>query len=77
MFDEIPVMASRDLDMFLFSLFLWHHCLLVLLLVLSYHSILGSVLGYGPENVAQIPACWPNRALAWRLTHLAKGWRVL
>jgi len=49
MFEEMPVMASRGPHMFLFNLFLLHHCLPVLLPVLSYHSILGSVVVYGPK----------------------------
>ena len=57
MFDEIPVTASRGLVMILFILFLLHHCFLASLLILSDHSILGSVPGTRPEKVAQILKC--------------------
>lgn len=55
MFDEIPGMASRGLIKVLFNLFLLNHCFPILLFLLSYHSILGSDLGFGPKKVAQIP----------------------
>jgi len=55
MFDEIPVMASRALVELLFNLLLLHHGFPILLLLLSYHSILGSDLGSELEKVAQIP----------------------
>jgi len=54
MFDEMPIMASRVLVKVLFNLILLHHCFSILLLILSYHSILGSDLGSRPEKVAQI-----------------------
>jgi len=58
MFGEIDVMAGRDLVWvwlrYCVSLFLLHHCFLVILLILSYHSIMGSYLGFGLEKVAQI-----------------------
>jgi len=46
------VMASRDLVMVLFSLFILHHCFPILLVIKSCHSILGSDLGSGPKKVA-------------------------
>jgi len=52
MFDEITVMASGGLVKVLFKLMLLHHCFPVLLLILSYQSILGSELGSGPEKLA-------------------------
>ena len=52
MFDEMLGLASRGLVMDLFSLFLLHHYFLVLLLISSYHSILGKGLGSGPKKVA-------------------------
>jgi len=52
MFDEMPVLASRDLVMILFSLFLLHNCFPVFLLILIYHSILSNGLSSGPEKVA-------------------------
>ena len=54
MFDEMPIMASRSLVKSLFNYLLLHHCFPVILLFLSYHSILGSDLDFGPEKVAQI-----------------------
>jgi len=54
MFDEMPIIARRDLIKVLFNLLLWHHFFLFLLLFLSYHSILGSDLSFGLEKVAQI-----------------------
>ena len=54
MFDEIPRMASRGLIKVLFNLLLLHHCLPIILVFLSYHSILGSDLGSRLEKVAQI-----------------------
>ena len=54
MFEEMPVMAGRDLIMVLINLLLLHHCFHVILLLLSYHSILGSELGSRPKKVAQI-----------------------
>jgi len=52
MFDEITVMASGGLVKVLFKLMLLHHFFPVLLLILSYQSILGSELGFGPEKLA-------------------------
>lgn len=54
MFDEMPVMASRGLIKVFFNLLLLRHCFLALLLLLNYHSIMGSDLGFWPEKVAQI-----------------------
>ena len=54
MFGEMPVIASRGLVKVLFNLFIWHHCFPILLVILSYHSILGSDLGSGPKKVAKI-----------------------
>ena len=51
MFDKIPGMASRGVIKVLFDLFLLHHCFPILLLISSYHSILGSGLGSGPKKV--------------------------
>ena len=48
-------MASRGLIKVFLSLFISNHCYLVLLLFLSYHSILNSELGFGLERVTQIP----------------------
>ena len=50
MFDEMHVMASRGLFKVVFKLFLLHHYFTVLLLILSYHSILSSDLGSGTEK---------------------------
>jgi len=52
MFDEMPVMAGRGLIKVLFNLLLLHHCFSILLLLLSYHSIMGNDLGFGPKKVA-------------------------
>jgi len=54
MFDEMPVMASKGLVKDLSNYLLWHHFIPVLYLILSFHSILGSGLGIGPEKLAQI-----------------------
>jgi len=54
MFDTILIMVSRDMINVLFNLFILHNCLHVLLLILIYHSIMGSDLHYGPRKVAQI-----------------------
>ena len=54
MFDEMPSMTSKSLIKVLFNLLFLHHFFLVILLFLSYHSILGSDLGSWPEKVAQI-----------------------
>ena len=54
MFDKIPFMANRGLINVLFNLFILHHCFLVLLLLLIYHSILGSYVGCWPKKVAAI-----------------------
>lgn len=54
MFDEILVMATRGLIKVLCSLFVVHRCFPILLLLLSYCSILGSDLGSRPENVVQV-----------------------
>ena len=54
MFDKMHVMASRVLVKVLFNLLIFHHCFLVILLLLSYHSILGSDLGSGAKKVAQL-----------------------
>jgi len=54
MFDEMPVMASRGLVKAFINYLLLHHCFPVLYLIMSFHSILGSVLGFGPEKVAKI-----------------------
>lgn len=51
-FDEIHVVACRGLVMVLFSLFLLHHYFPLILLILSYHPILGSDLGSWPKKVA-------------------------
>ena len=45
-------MFSKGLVMDLFILLFLHHYFPVLLLFSSYHSILGSGLGSGPEKVA-------------------------
>jgi len=50
MFEKILVMASRDMIKVFFNLLILHQCFLVLLLLLSYHSILGSSLGSGHEK---------------------------
>jgi len=55
MFDEIPIMASRDLIKVLFNLFLLHHCFPILLLLLSYHSIMGSNLSSRPKKSGSNP----------------------
>ena len=52
LFDEMPLMANRGLVMDLFNLCLLHHCFHVILLILSYDSILGSGMGFGPKKVA-------------------------
>ena len=52
MLDEMPLMANRGLIKVFFNLFLLHHCFHVLLLFLSYHSIMGSDLDFRPEKVA-------------------------
>ena len=52
MFDEMPVMASRDLLDFLLNIFLLHHCFPVILLILIHHSIVGNALGSRPKKVA-------------------------
>jgi len=54
MFEKMYVIASRGLIKVLLNILLFHHCFLVFLLPLSYHSILGSDLGSGPKKVAQI-----------------------
>ena len=63
MLDEMPVMASRGLIMVLFKLFILHHWFPILLLILRYHSIMGSDLGSGREKVAQMP---DSQAQHWR-----------
>lgn len=60
MFHKMPVMASRGLINVLFNLFILLHCFLVLLLLLSYHSILGSDLGCWPKKVLQSWGHWHN-----------------
>ena len=57
MFDEMPVMASRGLLKVLINLMLLHHDLLVLYMILSFHSILGSGLGSGPEKCLKSQGC--------------------
>ena len=52
MFDEMHVMASRGLVKVLFNLLFLHHYFTIILLILSYHSIMGSDLGSGPRKVA-------------------------
>jgi len=52
MFDEMFVMASRGLVMVFFRLFILYHCHPLLLLILSYHSILGNDMGFWSEKVA-------------------------
>ena len=54
MFDEMPIMDIRGPIKVLFNLLLLHHYFHVRLLLLSYHSILGSDLGSGPEKVSKI-----------------------
>ena len=53
MFDKMIVMASRGVVMILFILLLLYHCFLASLLILSKHSILGSVPGSGPKKVVE------------------------
>ena len=50
MFDEMLIMASKGLVKVLFNLFLLYHCFPVILLVLSYHSIVGNGLGFRPKS---------------------------
>jgi len=64
MFDAMLVMASWGLVKALINDLLLYHCFPVLYLILSFHSILGSGLGFGPEKVAQI------------LDSLAQNWKV-
>ena len=52
MFNEMFLMASRALVKVLINYLLLQHCFPVLYLILSFHSILGNGLGYGPETVA-------------------------
>lgn len=52
MFDEIPVMTSRGMVKVLLRLLLFHHYFLVLYLIMSFPSILGSGLYSGPKKVA-------------------------
>ena len=52
MFDEIPVMDSRGMVKTLINYLLLHHCFPILYLIMNFHSIMGSGLGFGPEKVA-------------------------
>lgn len=67
MFNEMPVMASRGLVKVLFNLLLLHHCFHIPLIILSYHSILGSDLGFGPKKVAQILGMLAQNSKNWSL----------
>lgn len=55
MFDEMPVMASKGMIKILFNLLVMHHCFPVILLLLSYHSILSNDLGSPPEKSGSNP----------------------
>ena len=54
MFDKTFVMSSRGMDEFLLMWLLSYHCHIVIEHPLSFHEVMGSDLGFGPEKVAQI-----------------------